>query len=561
MRKFIFLIIILAILVGITGLYYYQKNIYSKEILKLEIFGPEKATIYQEIEYLVKYKNNGNTRLEEPELIFEYPKYSLSIGFESQRVILGPDKLGEAIYPGEERQLYFKARLIGREGEGKIAKASLSYRPKNLKARYESTTSFTAIISSVPLTFEFDLPSKAESGRELKFRLNYFSNLDYPLSNLRIKIEYPSNFEFLESNPRALEKTEWERALLNKAEGGRIEISGKLFGEVGEQKIFRAELGIWQEGEFILLKEAVRGVEIVKPSLYILQQINGNPQYIASPGDLLYYEIFFKNIGEKALNNLFLIVNLEGKAFDFETIKAPLGKFEPGSNSIVFDWRRVPKLQFLDAREEGKVEFWIELKEEWEMAGPQDKNPVIKNKIYLSQAREEFITKVNSKLVIEQKGYFQDEVFGNSGPIPPKVGETTTYTIMWQVKNYYNDVKNVKIKATLLEQVKLTGKIFPEDTKLTYDSQSREIVWEVGDLEAGKGILPGSTSGGGPNIAFQIAFSPNASQKGQTPELIGQAKISGEDTWTEAMIESVAKAIDTTLPDDSTISEQQGIVQ
>ena len=540
MKKFTLFIIVLAILVGIAGLYYYQKNIYSKEILKLEILGPEKVAIYQEIEYLVKYKNNGNTRLEEPELIFEYPENSLPIGTESLRQTLGSDQLGGAIYPGEERQFYFKARLIGKEGESKIAKVALSYRPKNLKARYTSNTTFTTIISQVPLTFEFDLPSKAESGKEIRFRLNYFSNIDFPLSNLRIKTEYPSDFEFLEANPRALEKTEWEITLLNKAVGGRIEIAGKLFGEVGEQKTFRAELGIWQEGEFLLLKEATRGVEIVRPSLYIFQQINGNPQYIANPGEQLHYEIFFKNIGESSLTNMFLVARLEGKALDFQTLKSDSGNFQPGDNSIIFDWRKVPNLQFLDSQKEGKVEFWIELKKEWEMAGPQDKNPVIKNKIYLSQAQEEFITKINSKLAIEQKGYFQDEVFGNSGPIPPKVGETTTYTIIWQVKNYYNDVKDVKVKATLSKNVSLTGKIFPEEAsgKFAFDLESREIVWNTGDLEMGSGILKPTQ-----NISFQVALTPNSSQKGQAPILIQEAKISGEDTWTETNIEAVAAAI------------------
>lgn len=542
MRRFTLLIIILALLVGIAGFYYYQKNIYSKEILKLEILGPDKTALYQEIEYLIKYKNNGDIRLEEPELIFEYPENSLPIGVKEQRVILGPEQLGGAVYPGQEQQFSFKVRLAGQEGEGKVAKARLSYRPKNLKARYESVTSFTTIISQVPLTFEFDLSSRTEAEREIRFRLNYFSNVDYPLSDLRIKIEYPSDFEFLESRPRALEKTEWNIGLLNKASGGRIEVSGKLGGEIGEQKIFRAQLGLWQEGKFILLKEASRGVEIVRPSLYILQQINGNPQYLASPGDLLHYEIFFKNIGEKPQTNLFLVARLESKALDFQTLKSDQGKFGPGDNSIVFDWQRVPQLQFLDSQEEGKVEFWIELKKEWEFSGSQDKNPIIINKVSLSQIREEFVTKINSKLEISQKGYFQDEVFGNSGPLPPQVGETTTYTIFWQIKNFYNDIKNARVKATLPPEVQLTGKIFPETeaSKFAFDSQSREIVWEIGDLAAGQGILTPA-----PNIAFQIALTPTENQSGQILTIINAARIQAEDQFTQATLEAIAPGINT----------------
>jgi len=555
--------IILIILVGLISFWYWQKNIYSKESLKLEILGPEESEIAESFEYIVKYKNNGNVRLEEPELIFECPSNSLECLLvekeesPEERKSLRKNLSLQTIYPAQEETLRIRVRLFGKEGLARVAKTSLSYRPKNLKARYESSTTFTTIIKVVPLTFRFDLPSKIESGKEFKFALNYFSNINYPLSNLRVKIEYPPDFEFIESTPPSLEKIEWALSPLNKAEGGRIEIVGKLKGEIGGQKIFRAEFGSWQEGEFVLLKEAVRGIEIVKPSLYITQQINGNPEYTASPGDLLHYEIFFKNIGEDLLTDLSLLVTLIGESFDFQSLKAPRGDFELGDNSIIWEWRRVRDLQFLDVQERGKVEFWVRLKDEWEISSSEGKE-VIKNRIYLSQASEEFETKVNSRLEISQKGYFEDEVFGNSGPLPPKIGETTTYTIMWQAKNYYNDVKSVKVKARLSENVKLTGEIFPEEetSKFTFDSESREIIWEVNDLKVGSGVLSS-----GPNIAFQIAFTPDSSQKGETSEIIGKAEITGEDSWTKESLKSSTNNINTTLPDDPTVTEEMGIVQ
>ena len=522
----------MALLVGLIGYWSWQKNIYSKEILKLEILGPETVNLAEDFEYIVKYKNNGAVRLEEPKLIFEYPKQALP----SENKPLWQERTLDDIYPGEERSLPFKAKLLGKEGERLTAKASLSYRPKNLKARYESTTTFTTLIKSVPLTFEFDLPSKIESGKNFIFRINYFSNIDYPLTDLRTQLEYPLGFEFITSTPKSLEKNEWIIPVLNKGQGGRIEISGRVSGEVGQAKIFRAKLGIFKEGEFILLKEATKGLEIIKPLIYLRQEINGNPQYVALPGAWLHYEIYFKNIGDEVLTNLFMVSQLEGEAFDFQTIKSDLGQTEPGSNSVIFDWRRISQLQYLVPMEEGKVDFWIKLKDDLGLV----KNPILRNKVFISQVKEEFVTKISSKLEIVQRGYFQDEVFGNSGPIPPKVGETTTYTIIWQVKNYYSIVKDVKVKATLPEGVELTGKIFPqeESLKFAYDLQSREIVWSVGDLEGGSGVFRPAK-----NIAFQIAFTPNESQRGQTLEIISEAKITGEDSWTERIIEATSKSI------------------
>ncbi|MDO8559135.1 MAG: hypothetical protein Q7R84_02280, partial [bacterium] len=192
-NKFIFSIIILSVLAGFFGFWYYQRNIYSKDILKLEILGSDEIDAAEEIEFVVSYKNNGNIRLEEPRLIFEYPEYSIVAEGKNLR----QEIIMEDIYPGQSDTVYFKGRLLGKEGDVKKARAWLSYKPKNLKARYESETSHAIKIKSVPLTLEFDLPSKIESGGDLNFRLNYFSNANYPLSDLGVKIEYPSDFKFL----------------------------------------------------------------------------------------------------------------------------------------------------------------------------------------------------------------------------------------------------------------------------------------------------------------------------------------------------------------------------
>jgi len=539
---------------GIFGLWNWQRNSYSKDILKLEVLGPTEIILGQEIEYAIKYKNNGNFRLDDPELILDPPAHSLADGKALERKTLGKSELGEAIYPGEEKTVSLKLRLLGKEGEKGTLEVSLSYRPKDLKARYESSTTFTTIIKQVPLTLEFDMPTKNESGEDFVTRINYFSNVGYPLLGLRIQVEYPPDFEFVSSVPKSLEKTEWEIPVLNQSQGGRIEISGKIQGEVGQAKLFKAKLGVWQGGEFILLKEAEKGVELIKPSLYIRQEINNNPEYLASPGDWLHYEIYFKNIGEDDLNNLFLISKLDGEAFDFSTIKSDLGNYQAGDNSIVFDWRRFPKLQYLPPMEEGKVDFWVKLKDDLGNVN----NPTLTNKIFLSQVRQEFTTKISSKLDGMQRGYFQDEVFGNSGPMPPQAGQTTTYTVIWQVKNYYSDVKNVKMMAVLPAQVILTGRMFPEEgaSKFSFDSQSREIVWQVGDLKRGEGVFSPS-----PNITFQVSLTPESYQRGRTAEIVGEAQISGEDGWTENTINTKTSSITTALPDDKSVSREMGIVQ
>jgi len=550
----IFLIVIL--LFAVFFVVKLRENIYSKDVLKLEILAPREIVVGKEVEFVVKYKNNGNFRLEEPELIFEPPENSLKENIILKREIITSKKIGEAIYPGEENSLSFKLFVFGREGETKIAKATMSFRPKGLKARYSVSTSFVSQIKSVPLTFEFDLPSKVEVGRNINVKLDYFSNLETLLTNLRVQVDYPSGFEFISSIPKSLDQTEWEIPLLNKTDGGRIEIQGKVWGEIGGVEIFKSRIGVVRDNKFIVLKEIEKGVEIIKPSIVLRQEINNNPNYVASPGEWLRYTIYFKNVGEEEMKNLFLISKLEGDAFDLRTLRSDLGDYKPGDNSVIFDWRRISKLQYLAPMDEGKVEFWVRLKDDI----GDVVTPVIKNKVFISQIKEEFITKISSKIEVVQQGFYHDEIFGNSGPLPPKVGATTTYTILWKVKNYYAKVNDVKVKAKLPSYVNLTGNIFPEEmsSKFSFDSNSREIVWSVGELEKRKSNLTDTEY---VIIAFQVVFSPLEEHIGNAPEIIGEVKATGEDSWTGRIIEATFSPITTILLNDPEMTPFMGIVE
>lgn len=543
--KLLKLIFLLFLFILFLFGFFIWRNQYSKEVLKIEIFGPKEVDFGQEGEYTVQVKNNGNFRLEEGELVFVVPQDCLLSESSSERKLI---KLSEPLYPGESKSFSFKVKLFGKEGERKTLQASFSFRPKNLKARYVNSTSFDTFIKSIPLTFELNLPTRFPPQREVTLKIHYFSSLNTVLTNLRVKLEFPpGNFEFISSNLPAIDGKEWNVFALNQYEGGTIEIKGKLYGEVDQIILFKAKLGIIKDGQFIVMKETEKAVKLIKPSIYVRQEINGNPEYIASPGDWLHYEIFFKNIGDEDLSNLFLIIKLEGDYFDFKTVKAETGSYQSGDNSLIFDWRENKDLEFLPQMKEGKVDFWVRLKEEI----LKGKNPTIKTKIILGETREEFVTKIASKLQFSQKGFFDDEIFGNSGALPPRVNEETTYTIVWELDSKGFSFSNVKVVSKLPLNVSLTGKIFPEEeiSKFSLDTNTREIIWLIDQIEGKK------------SIAFQVKLIPTNEDRGKIPTLVGNTKVSAMDLWTEKEISFEVEKIDTFLKDDPSITKEKAIVQ
>jgi len=520
---------ILIILLAIIAFFSWQKMSFSKEVLKLEILGPEKTTIGDNVEYIVKFKNNGDIRLEKPELTFNYPDDSILENNEAKVKLMTSDQLGGDIYPGEERTFKFDARLLGKENDTKLAKASVSFQPKDLKTRSEVSTTFTTILGTIPLDLSLDMPDKTGAGKALTLRVNYSSNVAYPLKDLTCYVTFPDDFEFLYSLPKGMDNTQYDIPILNESASGKIEISGIQNGQSMEQKVFKARIGVWQDGNFILLKEVVKGVEIVAPSLYITQKVNNDENYVASVGDQLHYEVTFRNVGDTQLKDLVLITSLEGDALDLTSVKSLTGKWTSGDNTIVWDETKIPELQMLDIGQMGTVEFWVNVKSSLPMKSLNDKNPIIKNKVSLGAARQDFLTKINSVISADQKIYPDSKYFENSGPYPLETGQKTYLTVEWKASDSYNDLQNVKMVTALPESITYENKTYPEGAEITFDPDTSEVVCNIGSLPAGSGIIKD------PKIcAFQVSVQPQLAD--DVIVLLGSAQISGVDQWTNKTV-------------------------
>ena len=313
------------------------------------------------------------------------------------------------IYPGDQESVTFNARLLGKDGDLKTAKASLSYVPKNITATYESDTTFITKIDASPITLDFDLPTKVEQGKSLQYAINYFSNVDYPLENLSVKIDPTPGFDITSADPASLDNSEWKLQTLNKAQGGRINITGNVSATANQNLTFSASLGMWQNGNFIVIKQTSVNVQVIQPLLFISQQVNGSASYVASPGETLHYQIFFTNIGSTPFDNLFMVAKLDSEALDMSTIQAENGgQVQPNDNMIVWDQSQVSSLRHLDVQQQGEVDFSVKVKSDWNPSATDANSTVITDEVNISQITQKFTIKVNSGLVISQKGYYKD---------------------------------------------------------------------------------------------------------------------------------------------------------
>lgn len=105
------------------------------------------------------------------------------------------------------------------------------------------------------------------------------------------------------------------------------------------------------------------------------------------------------------------------------------------------------------------------------------------------------------------------------GSLPPRVGEETTYWVVWSVGPAVSDLRDAEIRTVLPDGVIATSK-FASATPGTFKTDGRTVTWDIP-------LLP---LGGGEKItfAFEIRIRPSASDAGRVLGLVGTSSITAK---------------------------------
>ncbi len=527
-KKIILGLVILIIITILLGIFYYFRNSFSSERLRFEITAPETITIGEEMEYVLRYRNNSDTRLEDVILVFEYPdsaiviedkedlKENIKVRGDFRREVF----IGE-LNPGEEQTTIFRAMLVGEENETLEAQAQIRYVPRNLAARFELKRTHITQISEAPINLTMQLPSTMDPSREEKIKIQFSSGSEHPITDLEVRLNYPDGFSFTRSVPQTemREKNRWEWPVLTKREVATIDIDGVLSGSPGEAKMFTAAVGIVVGDRFIKLKEVTKGVSVARSNMLMAIRVNGSEEYVASAGELLHYEIVFLNIGQETINNLYLLVELDDKNLDINTIDAVGGRLQEERNAIIWSYTFDFALLSLEKGEGGRVEFWAKVKDSITT------DPKITVKAQLDRAIKTIETKIGTDFSLIQSAIFDGSPFNSTGPFPFKEDEKSTYTIRWFLKNSFAPLYNMKIETILPEGSMLTGEKKIEGGNISFDSRRRKVIVSFDEILAQEEI----------EILLEVEIMP-FDDFTENDIVIYETEITAEDRHTERLI-------------------------
>ena len=243
-----------------------------------------------------------------------------------------------------------------------------------------------------------------------------------------------------------------------------------------------------------------------------------------------------------------------GNALDVDSVRSNSGFYDSNTGTIRWEISNNPNFAVIQPGATRNLDFTIEQGSTLSTSAFDLTVNVFARRVAESSATEQLIGTIkkqgkysSSVLLGSQIGY--GGIFTNSGPIPPVVGQTTSYTATIVAEAGANDLEDVvantslPIHVTWLEQ-------HQGDGTLIYNNVSKQIEWQVGTID----------SNVRKEISFTVSILPSISQLGITPVLVNKQELVAEDRFTGDTLRETAGQITTELSTEAGHPSGNGVV-
>lgn len=546
-------------------------SVISSKNIEIIFEGPASVKGGELASWQAAITNKNKTNIELADLIIEYPEGSKPItgSLSVAKTLYERRPIGQ-IKAGETVDQTINAYLFGERDSEKVFKLTLEYRPQGSNAILAKTIEQTVRLLQSPIEVSFKLPKETNAGESVSFEVEMISNAGTVIQNLTLKMEYPAGFQYQESDLKpASGDNIWRLGDIEPNKKRTIKIKGILEGQDQMDLSFRALAGpLDEKGEVLAYGFGVQSITLKKPFLKLDVLVDGKTSdIIASQGANLRVDIQWQNTLPVKIYNAVIEAKIKGDSVNQRSISVNKGFYRSFDQTLVWNQNGNPELGEIEPLSSREAQFNFSIFEPLPNEVIKVTNPTVILEIEMKGERiteegrveiKNHLTKeikIATLLKLSRRGFYYSGPFKNTGPLPPKVGRETTYTIVWSLTNTANTVTDATVSAFLPSYVRWLGVIEPENADVSYNQATGEVVWRPGIVSAGAGIL---TSG--QELAFQVSFLPSAGQIGSQPIIISEATMSGKDSFTGAFLRDVKLALTTYLDSDPQFKYNEAIV-
>jgi len=565
-RKFFIFSLVFFLLTSLYASYVFFAggNTVSNNNIDISILGNNFTAGGEELPLIIGITNRNNSPLDLVDLVLEYPKGSrgdLSSETERLRVSLG------TIPSGAVRNENLKIVLFGEQGSSRPIKITLEYRVAGSNAIFIKEKFYEVNINSTPINLVVEAPLTISPNQDIALKIKATLNATRPSQKILVRADYPTGFVFVSSAPApSFGNNIWDLGDFAPGTERNISISGKMLDVFdGEEKTFNISSGSQSGTDKSVIGVVFNSIShiltVKKAFIEVTLSVNGasGREYATDAKTPINAEIRYTNNLDTKVNDLKIEAKITGNAFDRKTVRTPEGFYDSSKDIVTWDKNYRNRLKEVNPGDSGSVTFSVSPLPLFGVSGDIIVNPSINIEVNItgSQAIEgsvanelnnssSAIIRVISDVGFSTKTLYYSGPFGNTGSIPPKAEQATTYTVVWTLSNTANSISKTEIRSTLPPWITFMGPFLPASENLTYNSSTKEIIWNADRIPRGAGI-----TGAKKEVAFQLSFTPSLSQVGTTPVIINGAILTGHDDFANVEVRVSKASLNTNLNNDA----------
>jgi hypothetical protein len=447
--------------------------------------------------------------------------------------------------------------IVGEPRSAKELKATLRYQTSGISSPFQVSDDVPVILRDSLFFVEGDIPQKVLDGQSVPISLRWENRSTQAMDKVALAVIWPDNFVLADSNPRPTTgNNSWTIGSLPAGAQGVINLKGVFKGDEGStQKIIVSLKTTLGGTEIILGKNDSLATNLVQNPLAFDMLVNDNQVVNANPGDLLNVKIHYKNNYTEAIKNVAIKISFDGSMFDFKKIKPGKGLFSSKNKTLTWNSGNTPSLLVVQPGDEGTLEFSLPVIKTYPIKTDTDQNFLLTlsgsattdntfGDLGPLAANDEINVKINSQPILTQTVYYKDIIssFVNSGPVPLRADQSTTFSIHWKIKNFGNNLNDVKISAVLPAEVYFTNKIAGNygTNAPSYDEATRTVNWTIPTVVANSGNITKAMEG-----IFQVSIKPSLTDVNSSIDFIGITNLQATDAFTQQQYSVTLPAIKT----------------
>lgn len=551
-RSFVLLgsFLIFAFVALISTLFWYLGgNQISSNNIEVKLEGQSLIGGGEVMNLQVAVANHNTVPIESATLILRYPNGTRSVG-DSPRNLFEERIPLDDIAPSETQTVPVKVAVFGEENAEKKIEASVEYRITGSNGMFYKDASPLAFrISSSPLVLRVSNVEKVASGQWVDLTITAVSNASSPLEDILITASYPNGFDFESAIPAPIYgENVWKIDTLSPEASTTIKLRGVVRGLTDETFRINFSAGPANPDNHYLvgstLTDARADFIIERPFIDVDISINGDRDgaAILPEADSSQVAVTIKNTLDESVYDMVVEVVPGGNALDENSITSSGGFYDSNSGTVRWEVSNNPSFNQINPGDGRTLVFQVHPGSLRTEAFFDMVVNVYARRVAETSAQETLIgsvaanAKYSSHVALSSQAGRDTGSFSERGPIPPTVGEFTTYTLTLAAEAGANNLDNTIVETSLPIYVNWLD-AYEGEGQVTYNTVSKKLTWNIGEV----------TRGQRKELSFQVSIQPSLSQLGTDPILLNSQTIKANDRYTGVLLQDSATAVKTEL--------------